>query len=161
MATLKELRNEKSAKSEELADIFDSVEEMSELSSDQKEEIKRRNQELADLGDSITELQQLEEIKESNKKEEVEEKVAKTAPIYQEPEVEKPKTLGQQFLESNAYKSFVDHGLTNIPMETKTTVTTSVWTRDTIYQQVIPAIEPDPNPALDLVDSINTDQTKS
>jgi HK97 family phage major capsid protein len=139
MATLKELRNEKTAKSEELAGIFDSVEEMSELSSDQKEEIKRRNQELADIGDSITELQKLEEIKESNKKEEVEEKVAKTAPIYQEPVVETPKSLGQQFLESN--------------------VTTSVWTRDTIYQQVIPAIEPDPNPALDLVDSINTDQT--
>ncbi|MAL47173.1 phage major capsid protein [Hyphomonas sp.] len=158
MATLKELRNEKAAKSNELADIFDSVEEMSELTSDQKEEIKRRNQELADIGDSITELQQLEEIKESNEK--VEEKVAKTAPIYQEPEVEKaPKSLGQQFLESNAYKSFVDHGLKNIPFETKTTVTTSVWTRDTIYQQVIPAIEPDPNPALDLVDSINTDQT--
>ena len=37
MATLKELRNEKTAKSEELAGIFDSVEEMSELSSDQKE----------------------------------------------------------------------------------------------------------------------------
>ena len=54
MATLKELRNEKTAKSEELAGIFDSDEEMSELSSDQKEEIKRRNQELADIGDSIT-----------------------------------------------------------------------------------------------------------
>ena len=123
MPSIKELRNEKAAKSEELAEIFDSVEEMSELSSDQKEEIKRRNQELADIGDSITELQQLEEIKESNEK--VDEKVAKTAPIYQEPEVEQPKSLGQQFLDSNAYKSFVDHGLTNIPFETKTTVTTS------------------------------------
>ena len=58
METLKQLRNEKAAKSSELAEIFDSVEEMSELSSDQKEEIKRRNQELADIGDSITELQQ-------------------------------------------------------------------------------------------------------
>ena len=72
---------------------------------------------------------------------------------------EAPKTLGQQFLESQAYKSFMDHGLKNIPFESKTTVTTSVWDRDTIYQQVIPAIEPYPNPALDLVDSINTDQT--
>ena len=36
MATLKELRNEKAAKSNELAEIFDSVEEMSELTSDQK-----------------------------------------------------------------------------------------------------------------------------
>ena len=138
-------------------EIFDSVEEMSELSSDQKEEIKRRNNELAELGDSITELQSLEEIKASNKK--VEEKVAKTAPIYQEEVEEAPKTLGQQFLESQAYKSFMDHGLKNIPFESKTTVTTSVWDRDTIYQQVIPAIEPNPNPALDLVDSINTDQT--
>ena len=155
--TLKELRNEKTAKSEELAGIFDSVEEMSELSSDQKEEIKKRNNELAELGDSITELQSLEEIKASNKK--VEEKVAKTAPIYQEEVEEAPKTLGQQFLESQAYKSFMDHGLKNIPFESKTTVTTSVWDRDTIYQQVIPAIEPNPNPALDLVDSINTDQT--
>jgi HK97 family phage major capsid protein len=53
----------------------------------------------------------------------------------------------------------VDHGIKNVPFEAKTNVTTSVWTRDTIYQQVIPAIEPDPNPVLDLVDSINTDQT--
>ena len=155
--TLKELRSEKNIKSDELMEIFDSVEEMSELSSDQKEEIKRRNNELAELGDSITELQSLEEIKSSNKK--VEEKVAKTAPIYQEESVEAPKSLGQQFLESQAYKSFMDHGLKNIPFESKTTVTTSVWERDTIYQQVIPAIEPNPNPALDLVDSINTDQT--
>jgi len=155
--TLKELRSEKNIKSDELMEIFDSVEEMSELSSDQKEEIKRRNNELAELGDSITELQSLEEIKASNKK--VEEKVAKTAPIYQEEVEEAPKTLGQQFLESQAYKSFMDHGLKNIPFESKTTVTTSVWERDTIYQQVIPAIEPNPNPALDLVDSINTDQT--
>tara|TARA_R100000353_G_scaffold33754_2_gene27064 strand:+ start:1106 stop:2332 length:1227 start_codon:yes stop_codon:yes gene_type:complete len=155
--TLKELRSEKNIKSDELMEIFDSVEEMSELSSDQKEEIKRRNNELAELGDSITELQSLEEIKASNKK--VEEKVAKTAPIYQEEVEEAPKTLGQQFLESQAYKSFMDHGLKNIPFESKTTVTTSVWDRDTIYQQVIPAIEPNPNPALDLVDSINTDQT--
>ena len=155
--TLKELRSEKNIKSDELMEIFDSVEEMSELSSDQKEEIKKRNNELAELGDSITELQSLEEIKASNKK--VEEKVAKTAPIYQEEVEETPKTLGQQFLESQAYKSFMDHGLKNIPFESKTTVTTSVWDRDTIYQQVIPAIEPNPNPALDLVDSINTDQT--
>ena len=155
--TLKELRSEKNIKSDELMEIFDSVEEMSELSSDQKEEIKKRNNELAELGASITELQSLEEIKASNKK--VEEKVAKTAPIYQEEVEEAPKTLGQQFLESQAYKSFMDHGLKNIPFESKTTVTTSVWDRDTIYQQVIPAIEPNPNPALDLVDSINTDQT--
>ena len=155
--TLKELRSEKNIKSDELMEIFASVEEMSELSSDQKEEIKKRNNELAELGASITELQSLEEIKASNKK--VEEKVAKTAPIYQEEVEEAPKTLGQQFLESQAYKSFMDHGLKNIPFESKTTVTTSVWDRDTIYQQVIPAIEPNPNPALDLVDSINTDQT--
>jgi hypothetical protein len=72
-------------------------------------------------------------------------------PVYGEPEVDEPKTLGQQFLDSDAYKSFVDHGIKNIPFEAKTTVTTSVWTRDTIYQQVIPAIEPDPNPVLDLL----------
>ena len=42
MATLKELRVEKAQKSEDLAKIFDSVKDMSELSSDQKEEIKRR-----------------------------------------------------------------------------------------------------------------------
>ena len=66
MATLKELRAEKALKSEDLASIFDSVKDMSELSSDQKEEIKRRNQELADLGDSITELQDLEGMKSHN-----------------------------------------------------------------------------------------------
>ena len=159
MATLKEMRAEKALKSEELARIFDSVKDMSELSSDQKEEIKKRNDELASLGEKITELQDLESVKNANKDDMEASKKVSGMPVYGEPEVDEPKSLGQQFLESKAYSSFVDHGIKNIPMETKTTVTTSVWTRDTIYQQVIPAIEPDPNPVLDLVDSINTDQT--
>ncbi len=159
MATLKEMRAEKALKSEELARIFDSVKDMSELSSDQKEEIKNRNDELASLGEKITELQDLESVKNANNDDMEASKKVSGMPVYGEPEVEAPKSLGQQFLESKAYSSFVDHGIKNIPMETKTTVTTSVWTRDTIYQQVIPAIEPDPNPVLDLVDSINTDQT--
>ena len=159
MATLKELRAEKAQKSEDLAKIFDSVKDMSELSSDQKEEIKKRNDELAELNVSITELADFESMKSANKEEIESSKKVSGMPVYGEPEVAEPKSLGQQFLDSNAYKSFVDHGIKNIPMETKTTVTTSVWTRDTIYQQVIPAIEPDPNPVLDLVDSINTDQT--
>tara|TARA_R100000426_G_scaffold22576_3_gene19435 strand:+ start:734 stop:1963 length:1230 start_codon:yes stop_codon:yes gene_type:complete len=158
MATLKEMRAEKALKSEELANIFDSVEDMSELSSDQKEEIKKRNDELATLGDKITELQELEEVKIANNDDIEASKKVSGMPVYGEPEVEAPKSLGQQFLESKAYNSFVESGIKNIPFEAKTTVTTSVWTRDTIYQQVIPAIEPDPNPALDLVDSINTDQ---
>ena len=159
MSTLKQMRAEKAQKSEDLAKIFDSVQDLSELSSDQKEEIKKRNDELAELGGKITELQDLEE-KKSNLKEEMDNsKKVSGMPVYGEPEVEEPKTLGQQFLESDAYKSFVDHGIKNVPFEAKTTVSTSVWTRDTIYQQVIPAIEPDPNPVLDLVDSINTDQT--
>jgi len=159
MATLKELRAEKALKSEDLASIFDSVKDMSELSSDQKEEIKRRNQELADLGDSITELQDLEGMKSQNSDMMEASKKVSGMPVYGEPEVEEAKSLGQQFIDSNAYKSFVDHGIKNVPFEAKTDVTTSVWTRDTVYQQVIPAIEPNPNPALDLVDSINTDQT--
>lgn len=159
MATLKEMRAEKAQKSEELAKIFDSVKDMSELSSDQKEEIKSRNDELASLGEKITELQDLESVKNANNDDMEASKKVSGMPVYGEPEVDEPKSLGQQFLESKAYSSFVDHGIKNIPMETKTTVTTSVWTRDTIYQQVIPAIEPDPNPVLDLVDSINTDQT--
>jgi len=159
MATLKEMRAEKAQKSEDLAQIFDSVKDMSDLSSDQKEEIKKRNDELAELGSKITELSELEEVKKSNKEEIENSKKVSGVSVYGEPQDEEKKSLGQQFLESKAYSSFVDHGIKNIPMETKTTVTTSVWTRDTIYQQVIPAIEPDPNPVLDLVDSINTDQT--
>ena len=159
MATLKEMRAEKALKSEEIARIFDSVKDMSELSSDQKEEIKSRNDELASLGEKITELQDLESVKSANNDDMEASKKVSGMPVYGEPEVEAPKSLGQQFLESKAYNSFVDHGIKNVPFEAKTTMTTSVWTRDTVYQQVIPAIEPDPNPALDLVDSINTDQT--
>jgi len=159
MATLKEMRAEKAVKSEELARIFDSVKDMSELSSDQKETIKSRNDELASLGDKITELQDLESVKNANNDDMEASKKVSGMPVYGEPEVEAPKSLGQQFLESKAYNSFVDHGIKNVPFEAKTTMTTSVWTRDTVYSQVIPAIEPDPNPALDLVDSINTDQT--
>jgi HK97 family phage major capsid protein len=159
MATLKEMRAEKAVKSEELARIFDSVKDMSELSSDQKETIKSRNDELASLGDKITELQDLESVKNANNADMEASKKVSGMPVYGEPEVEAPKSLGQQFLDSKAYSSFVEHGIKNVPFEAKTTMTTSVWTRDTVYQQVIPAIEPDPNPALDLVDSINTDQT--
>lgn len=159
MATLKEMRAEKALKSEELARIFDSVKDMSELSSEQKETIKSRNDELASLGDKITELQDLESVKNANNDDMEASKKVSGMPVYGEPEVEAPKSLGQQFLESKAYNSFVDHGIKNVPFEAKTTMTTSVWTRDTVYSQVIPAIEPDPNPALDLVDSINTDQT--
>jgi HK97 family phage major capsid protein len=153
------MRAEKAQKSEDLAKIFDSVQDLSELSSDQKEEIKKRNDELAELGSKITELTDLEEKKAALKDDMDNSKKVSGMPVYGEPEVDEPKTLGQQFLDSNAYKSFVDHGIKNVPFEAKTNVTTSVWTRDTIYQQVIPAIEPDPNPVLDLVDSINTDQT--
>src|SRR6056300_545963 len=159
MATLREMRAEKAQKSEDLAKIFDSIKDMSELSSDQKEEIKKRNDELADLGSKITELSEYEEMKAANKEMMESSKKVSGMPVYGEPELDEPKSLGQQFLESDAYKSFVDHGIKNVPFEAKTNVTTSVWTRDTIYQQVIPAIEPDPNPVLDLVDSINTDQT--
>ena len=153
------MRAEKAQKSEDLAKIFDSVQDLSELSSDQKEEIKKRNDELAELGSKITELTDLEEKRNSLKDEMENSKKVSGMPVYGEPELDEPKSLGQQFLDSDAYKSFVDHGIKNIPFEAKTTVTTSVWTRDTIYQQVIPAIEPNPNPVLDLVDSINTDQT--
>src|SRR6056300_840661 len=153
------MRAEKAQKSEDLAKIFDSVQDMAELTSDQKEEIKKRNDELAELGGKITELTDLEEKKASLKDDMDNSKKVSGMPVYGEPEVDEPKSLGQQFLESDAYKSFVDHGIKNVPFEAKTNVTTSVWTRDTIYQQVIPAIEPDPNPVLDLVDSINTDQT--
>jgi len=159
VSTLKNMRAEKAQKSEDLAKIFDSVQDLSELSSDQKEEIKKRNDELAELGSKITELTDLEEKRNSLKDEMENSKKVSGMPVYGEPELDDPKSLGQQFLDSDAYKSFVDHGIKNIPFEAKTTVTTSVWTRDTIYQQVVPAIEPNPNPVLDLVDSINTDQT--
>jgi len=153
------MRAEKAQKSEDLAKIFDSVQDLSELSSDQKEEIKKRNDELAELGSKITELTDLEEKRNSLKDEMENSKKVSGMPVYGEPELDEPKSLGQQFLDSDAYKSFVDHGIKNVPFEAKTTVTTSVWTRDTIYQQVVPAIGPNPNPVLDLVDSINTDQT--
>ena len=105
MATLKELRAEKAQKSEDLAKIFDSVKDMSELSSDQKEEIKRRNQELAELGDSITELQDLEGMKSQNSDMMEASKKVSGMPVYGEPEVEEAKSLGAQFIDSDAYKS--------------------------------------------------------
>ena len=106
MATLKEMRAEKAQKSEDLAKIFDSVKDMSELSSDQKEEIKKRNDELAELNSKITELSEYEEMKSANKDDIENSKKVSGMPVYAEPEMEEPKSLGQQFLESNAYKSF-------------------------------------------------------
>ena len=159
MSTLKDMNAEKNVLREELSTIFDSVKDMSELTSDQKEEARRRNLELEKLNTKIQDSESLEDIKDDNAQAIEDSKKVSTKGIYQEPIQEAPKTLGQQFLDSDAYKSFVDHGIKNIPFEAKNDITTSVWTRDTIYQQVIPALEPNPNPVLDLVDSINTDQT--
>ena len=102
MATLKEMRAEKAQKSEDLAKIFDSVKDMSELSSDQKEEIKKRNDELAELNSKITELQDLESVKNANNDDMEASKKVSGMPVYGEPEVDEPKSLGQQFLESRS-----------------------------------------------------------
>jgi hypothetical protein len=63
VSTLKQMRAEKAQKSEDLAKIFDSVQDLSELSSDQKEEIKKRNDELAELGAKLLSLQILRKRK--------------------------------------------------------------------------------------------------
>ena len=93
MATLREMRAEKAQKSEDLAKIFDSIKDMSELSSDQKEEIKKRNDELAELNLQITELSEYEEMKAANKEELESSKKVSGMPVYGEPEAEAPNSL--------------------------------------------------------------------
>ena len=81
--------------------------------------------------------------------------------------VEAPKTLGQSFLESDAYKSFMETGIKNVKselkwdprVETKTTVTETTWPPGVVRApRIQESAQLDPYVIPALIDTITTDQ---
>ena len=140
--------------------------ETTDFDSEKKEEWAKRNERMSELVDQIKEATKIET--EKSKMEEAVEagKAVEPKAIHAE-KVEAPKTLGQSFLESDAYKSFRDTGIKNIKselkwdprVETKTTVTETTWPPGVVRSpRIEESAQLDPYVIPALIDTITTDQ---
>ena len=152
---------------------FDAVKEMkdtfeggSEISVEKKQAIEDRNVEIEKLNEKVNELNALE-TQEARLEEALEKgKEVKSMPIHNEKEEVARKTLGDQLIDSSAYKSFMDNGQKNInselkwnpQVELKTTLTESGYppavTRSDL---IVPTALRNPQTVIDLIDTITTD----
>ncbi len=165
MSKLDTLKKELQELRENTLNEFKDV-DTTDFDSDKKEEWAKRNERMAELVDSIKEAQTIES--EKAKMEEAVEagKAVEPKAIHAE-KVEAPKTLGQSFLESDAYKSFRDTGIKNIKselkwdprVETKTTVTETTWPPGVVRSpRIEESAQLDPYVIPALIDTITTDQ---
>ena len=140
--------------------------ETTDFDSEKKEEWAKRNERMSELVDQIKEATKIET--EKSKMEEAVEagKAVEPKAIHAE-KVEAPKTLGQSFLESDAYKSFMETGIKNVKselkwdprVETKTTVTETTWPPGVVRApRIQESAQLDPYVIPALIDTITTDQ---
>ena len=165
MSKLDTLKKELQELRENTLNEFKDV-DTTDFDSDKKEEWAKRNERMAELVDSIKEAQTIES--EKAKMEEAVEagKAVEPKAIHAE-KVETPKTLGQSFLESDAYKSFMETGIKNVKselkwdprVETKTTVTETTWPPGVVRApRIQESAQLDPYVIPALIDTITTDQ---
>ena len=165
MSKLDTLKKELQELRENTLNEFKDV-DTTDFDSEKKEEWAKRNERMAELVDSIKDAQSIEN--EKSKLEEAVEagKVVEPKAIYAE-KVEAPKTLGQSFIESDAYKSFRETGIKNIKselkwdprVETKTTVTETSWPPGVVRSpRIEESAQLDPYVIPALIDTITTDQ---
>ena len=140
--------------------------ETTDFDSEKKEEWAKRNERMSELVDQIKEATKIQD--EKSKMEEAVEagKAVEPKAIHAE-KVETPKTLGQSFLESDAYKSFMETGIKNVKselkwdprVETKTTVTETTWPPGVVRApRIQESAQLDPYVIPALIDTITTDQ---
>ena len=150
---------------EAVKDMKDTFEGGSEISVEKKQAIEDRNVEIEKLNEKVNELNALE-TQEARLEEALEKgKEVKSMPIHNEKE-EVEKTLGNQLIDSSAYKSFMENGQKNInselkwnpSVELKTTLTESGYppavTRSDL---IVPTALRNPQTVIDLIDTITTD----
>ena len=167
MSKLVELKKELQELRENTLNEFKDV-DTTDFDSDKKEEWAKRNERMAELVDSIKEAQQIEkEKKEIEAEVEAGKKVEPKAIHSEKVETEEYKTLGQSFLESDAYKSYRDTGIKNVKselkwdprVETKTTVTETSWPPAVVRSpRIQESAQLDPYVIPALIDTITTDQ---
>ena len=152
---------------------FDAVKEMkdtfeggSEISVEKKQAIEDRNVEIEKLNEKVNELNALE-TQEARLEEALEKgKEVKSMPIHNEKEEVARKTLGDQLIDSSAYKSFMNNGQKNInselkwnpSVELKTTLTESGYPPAVSRSDlIVPTALRNPQTVIDLIDTITTD----
>ena len=165
MSKIVELKKELQELRENTLNEFKDV-DTTDFDSEKKEEWAKRNERMSELVDQIKDATKIETEK-SKMEEAVESgKIVEPKAIHSE-KAETPKTLGQSFLESDAYKSFMDTGIKNVKselkwdprVETKTTVTETTWPPGVVRApRIQESAQLDPYVIPALIDTITTDQ---
>ena len=155
MSKVNELMDQIAAKRTELKSVFENNVD-GKYTSEQKEEIKKRNDELGelveDLGIEKKKIQNAKAIEEDMK------------PVSEMPlagEQKEVKSVGEQFVNSDAYKNYLSNGVKGVDshIETKTTLTTTGYPPEVLRQPgILESALRDPNAVISLFDVINTDQ---
>ena len=155
MSEIKELMDKVASKRTELKEVFESAED-GKYTSEQKEEIKRRNDELAELVEDVS----IEKKKLQNEKA-LEEDSKPVAEMPQAAPAVEAKSVGEQFVQTDAYKNYLSNGVKGVDshIETKTTLTTTGYPPETLRAPgILETSLRDPNAVISLFDVINTDQ---
>ena len=155
MSEIKELMDKVASKRTELKEVFESAED-GKYTSEQKEEIKKRNDELAELVEDVS----IEKKKLQNEKA-LEEDSKPVSEMPQPAEAVEAKTVGEQFVQTDAYKNYLSSGVKGVDshIETKTTLTTTGYPPESLRQPgILETALRDPNAVINLFDVINTDQ---
>ena len=156
---IKDLREKLAAKRVELKELFDSA-EMGKYTSEQKEAIARRNEELTELVETVN----LKSAQAKNEKAmEVDSEPA--APAFSSEQVA-PKSIGEMFTESDAYKNYKSNGVKGIdskvnanPLEYKTTLNTTGYPPEVLREPgILESLQRPDGAVFTLFDQIQSDQ---
>ena len=94
---------------------FASEKDFSDFTAEDKETWAQMNEDVKALADSVREIQAFENARKENEKELEAGNVVNPLPIHEEKTAqEQPKTLGEEIVDSNAYKSYMENGQLNI-----------------------------------------------
>ena len=156
---IKDLREKLAAKRVELKELFDSA-EMGKYTSEQKEAIARRNEELTELVETVN----LKSAQAKNEKAmEIDSEPA--APAFSSEQVA-PKSLGEMFTDSDAYKNYKANGVKGVdskvnanPLEYKTTLTTTGYPPEVLREPgILESLQRPDGAVFTLFDQIQSDQ---
>ena len=111
---LNDLEEAIQAKGTELGEIFTKYDDVSDIPKEDAERIEPLNKELADMQDRRADLKSRQDAKERAE----EEAKAKRLPQPKSKETrERPKSIGQHFVDSDGFKAFIEKKQQNIPVE--------------------------------------------
>ena len=156
MSEVAKLKEQIAKSREELKAAFDSSED-GKYTAEAKEKIKGYNEELAGLVDDL----KIEEARVKNEKAlEVDSEPVNSIPNAM-PEQEGPKSIGEQFANTDAYKAYVEKGVKGVDSqaEFKTTLNTTGYPPESLRAPgILETALRNPDSVIGLFDQINTNQ---